>query len=38
MIDGMHVEEHVLLVALAIDGEGKKHVHWACTKARRKTQ
>jgi len=26
MIDGMHVEEHVLLVALAIDGEGKKHV------------
>jgi putative transposase len=26
MIDGMHVEEHVLLVALAIDSEGKKHV------------
>jgi putative transposase len=26
MIDGMHVEEHVLLVALAIDTEGKKHV------------
>src|SRR5512138_546044 len=26
MIDGMHVEEHVLLVALAIDSDGKKHV------------
>ncbi len=26
MIDGMHVEEHVLLVALAIDSEGRKHV------------
>jgi putative transposase len=26
MIDGMHVEEHVLLVALAVDSEGRKHV------------
>ena len=25
MIDGMHVEEHVLLVVLAIVSEGKKH-------------
>lgn len=26
MIDGLHVDDHVLLVALAIDGDGKKHV------------
>lgn len=26
MIDGLHVDDHVLLVALAIDVEGKKHV------------
>ncbi len=26
MIDGLHVDEHVLLVALAIDVEGHKHV------------
>jgi transposase-like protein len=26
MIDGLHVEDHVLLVALAIDIEGRKHV------------
>ena len=26
MIDGLHVEDHVLLVALAIDVDGKKHV------------
>ena len=25
MVDGMHVEEHVLLLALAIDSEWKKH-------------
>jgi putative transposase len=36
MIDGMHVEEHVLLVALAIDSEGKKRVlelHEAATES-----
>jgi transposase-like protein len=26
MIDGVHIEEHVLLVALGIDADGKKHV------------
>src|SRR4029079_15194894 len=26
MIDGIHIEEHVMLVALGIDGDGKKHV------------
>jgi transposase-like protein len=26
MIDGLHVDEHVMLVALAIDVDGKKHV------------
>jgi transposase-like protein len=26
MVDGLHVEDHVLLVALAIDVDGKKHV------------
>ena len=26
MIDGVHVDEHVLLVALALDSDGKKHV------------
>lgn len=26
MIDGLYVEDHVLLVALAIDADGKKHV------------
>ncbi len=26
MIDGVHIEDHVLLVALGIDGDGKKHV------------
>ncbi len=26
MIDGVHVDEHVLLVALGIDAQGKKHV------------
>lgn len=26
MIDGLHVDDHVLLVALAIDVDGKKHV------------
>jgi transposase-like protein len=26
MIDGIHIDEHVLLVALGIDAEGKKHV------------
>lgn len=26
MIDGLHVEDHVLLVALAIDADGNKHV------------
>lgn len=26
MIDGIHIEEHVMLVALGIDADGKKHV------------
>jgi transposase-like protein len=26
MIDGIHIDEHVLLVALGIDADGKKHV------------
>lgn len=26
MIDGVHIDEHVLLVALGIDADGKKHV------------
>lgn len=26
MIDGLHVEDHVILVALAIDADGEKHV------------
>jgi transposase-like protein len=26
MIDGVHIDEHVLLVALGIDANGKKHV------------
>lgn len=26
MIDGIHIDEHVMLVALGIDGDGKKHV------------
>lgn len=26
MIDGVHIEDHVLLVALGIDADGKKHV------------
>lgn len=26
MIDGVHIDEHVMLVALGIDGDGKKHV------------
>jgi transposase-like protein len=26
MIDGLHIEDHVLLVALGIDAEGRKHV------------
>lgn len=26
MIDGIHIEDHVLLVALGIDADGKKHV------------
>src|SRR5262245_539063 len=26
MIDGVYIDEHVLLVALGIDAEGKKHV------------
>jgi transposase-like protein len=26
MIDGLHVDDHVLLVALAIDSDGRKHV------------
>lgn len=26
MIDGIHIDEHVMMVALGIDGDGKKHV------------
>jgi putative transposase len=26
MIDGIHIEEHVMLVALGVDAEGRKHV------------
>ncbi len=26
MLDGIHVEDHVLLVALGVDTDGKKHV------------
>jgi transposase-like protein len=30
MIDGVHIDDHVLLVALGIDAEGQKHVLGVC--------